>query len=244
MAAITTGYEEKLKRSGGEDYKGRPIFAPPGLHEHLEALAARWFPPGARLLDLGAGSGALALRLSDCGFRVECADAMPSDFLQTLGLRTHRIDFNQRFAGELDGPFDGIVSSEVIEHLENSRQFLREVRASLAPGGRAILTTPNIGSVTSKARFVRYGSFDWFTPPDREALGHISPIAPGLLADAALAAGLCVKRIEGFGPIDWGVGNWPSQRLLLALLRLVSRGSGDPPECTLVAILERPVHLN
>lgn len=241
MATITTGYETKLERAEGESYRGRPIFAPTGLHEFLGRQAEKWFQAGSRLLDLGAGSGALALRLSDGGFKVECADAMPSDSLTELGLRTYQFDFNVPFASELDGTFESIVSSEVIEHLENPRQFLRQIRASLSPGGRAILTTPNINSVTSKARFARFGHFDWFTPSEREALGHISPVSPGLLADAARAAGLEVKHMGGFGPVDWGVGRWPSQRVLVALLRWVARNSGDPPENTLVAMLERPV---
>ena len=42
-----------------------------------------------------------------------------------------------------DGAFDLVVAFEVIEHLENWREFLREVRRVLAPAGQFIVSTPN-----------------------------------------------------------------------------------------------------
>ncbi len=42
-----------------------------------------------------------------------------------------------------DGAFDLVVAFEVIEHLEDWRDFLREVRRVLAPAGQFIVSTPN-----------------------------------------------------------------------------------------------------
>lgn len=43
-----------------------------------------------------------------------------------------------------DNRFDTIVSFQVIEHIRNDREFLKELYRLLRPGGVALVTTPNI----------------------------------------------------------------------------------------------------
>src|SRR5690606_15540262 len=40
--------------------------------------------------------------------------------------------------------FDTVVSFQVIEHIQDDRLFLQEIYRVLKPGGRAIISTPNI----------------------------------------------------------------------------------------------------
>ncbi len=42
-----------------------------------------------------------------------------------------------------DNSFNLVLSFQVIEHIEDDRLFLKEIRRVLRPGGRALLTTPN-----------------------------------------------------------------------------------------------------
>lgn len=42
-----------------------------------------------------------------------------------------------------DDAFDFVISFQVIEHIPRDREFVREVRRVLRPGGRFIVTTPN-----------------------------------------------------------------------------------------------------
>ena len=54
--------------------------------------------------------------------------------------------FDQASCGSLpdpDGSFDLVVAFEVIEHLEDWREFLLQVRRVLAPNGQFIVSTPN-----------------------------------------------------------------------------------------------------
>jgi SAM-dependent methyltransferase len=44
---------------------------------------------------------------------------------------------------ELDERFDSITAGEIIEHLDNPRQFLADCYQILKPGGRLIISTPN-----------------------------------------------------------------------------------------------------
>lgn len=43
-----------------------------------------------------------------------------------------------------DNTFDTIVSFQVIEHIKDDKTFLEEIYRVLKPGGKAIITTPNI----------------------------------------------------------------------------------------------------
>ena len=47
----------------------------------------------------------------------------------------------------LDEPVDCIIAGELIEHLNDVGSFLRSASQCLRPGGRLIITTPNIASV-------------------------------------------------------------------------------------------------
>jgi len=128
----------------------RTVRALPGTHKLVVATALRHAGPGRRALDLGAGSGALAERLQDAGFRVIAADI---DKYFELGSEFHQIDLNDpTFDRRFDPGFDVITSVEVIEHLENPTAFLRSIERLLKPNGVAILTTPNVENVAARIK--------------------------------------------------------------------------------------------
>ena len=56
-----------------------------------------------------------------------------------------------------DASFDAIISTEVIEHLENPRAAFREFSRLVRPGGRLLLTTPNQESIRSLASLIVRG---------------------------------------------------------------------------------------
>jgi 2-polyprenyl-3-methyl-5-hydroxy-6-metoxy-1,4-benzoquinol methylase len=151
-----------------------------GLHQFLMAGALQpLLRPGARAVDLGAGSGALADRLLELGVDVTAADVNPSGY----GARTPfvEVDLNEPdFASRLGVErFDLVTSVEVIEHLESPVGFLRNVRRLLAPQGAAVLTTPNVENLPARVKFLltaRLRMMDGAGDPT-----HISPIFFDLL---------------------------------------------------------------
>ncbi len=103
-----------------------------------------------RLLDLGSGQGNLIRRLSasDRFETLTAADiiARPAGLPDEIAYV--RADMDSSIP--LDShSFDTIVCAEVIEHLENPRLLLREISRLLAPGGLALVTTPNCENIRS-----------------------------------------------------------------------------------------------
>jgi SAM-dependent methyltransferase len=50
--------------------------------------------------------------------------------------------------------FDGVFAGEIIEHLFEPIEFLRECRRVLAPGGAIVVTTPNLATLQDRVRFL------------------------------------------------------------------------------------------
>lgn len=205
----------------------RLVRALPGTHEQVVEIAQRYAAPAARVLDLGAGSGALAERLQAAGFQVTAADLesyfeLPSEFVQ--------LNFDDpQFDRNLTERFDVITSVEVIEHLENPAGFLRSVRRLLKENGVAILTTPNVENVPARLKFLRSGDV---RAMDKNAPEHITPIHLDLFVRQILPR-TELKLVEHF---THPKGDFPltGRRFLVPFLRALvpfMKGSALTGDC-------------
>jgi SAM-dependent methyltransferase len=114
--------------------------------ERLVLWALRkFFPRATSVLDLGCGSGAMSEAVSASSSAVR---ALGCDcYLRSLvwarrhrpGLRLVSADARRLPAR---GGFDAILALDVIEHLDDDEEALREMRLALAPGGGLVLTVP------------------------------------------------------------------------------------------------------
>jgi SAM-dependent methyltransferase len=117
-------------------------------HEHLAryAFAAR-LARRKRVLDAGCGAGYGAAEMSRVASSVVGVDVAEEAIRYSL--EHYSVD-NLRFARASSAQlpfaaaaFDLVVAFEVIEHLNDWREFLQEVRRVLAPGGQCVISTPN-----------------------------------------------------------------------------------------------------
>jgi SAM-dependent methyltransferase len=101
---------------------------------------------GARVLDIGAGSGFIANALSELvgpEGEVHAVDVLDQRLISE-GYEFQRVDCTT--LPFESGTFDVVLSNHVIEHVgirPVQRHHLREIRRVLAPGGVAYLAVPN-----------------------------------------------------------------------------------------------------
>ncbi len=199
---------------------------------------------GSRLLEIGSGTGNLTRQLVPRD-RYVASDVNPL-YLHTLEnltadrpyLTAQYTDVTElRSYPKVEGGFDTVVCLNVIEHVDDDRGSLENIRAVLADEGRAIVLVP--------CGPWNFGTLD-------EVLGHKRRYTPESLRRLAAEAGFEVKELvrfnrvsslpwflngrilrrRHFGLLQIKMVNW-----LTPLFRLLDRVLPLPP-LSLIAVME------
>jgi methionine biosynthesis protein MetW len=122
---------------------------------------------GRTVLDVGCGNGYLAAAVAKRDFQVtgvERAGGYTADFPESVGLI--EADLDQGLPA-LYAQFDYVICADIIEHLREPANLLRELRAVVKPGGCLVASLPNSGHIyfrfqVALGRFPRHdqGLFD------------------------------------------------------------------------------------
>jgi SAM-dependent methyltransferase len=102
-----------------------------------------------------------------------------------------------------DGYFDLVLATEIIEHMTHDPMWmLLESRRVLADGGYLLISTPNVGSVTSAAKTLDgrdnpqiFFLYERPGPDGRTEIGHMREYTVHELGEAVKAAGFEVERL-------------------------------------------------
>lgn len=101
------------------------------------------------ILDLGCGSGTYTAMFAEhTGSRHIVGLDIDSDalrFAKKKGIEVLKADLDSPLPFP-DGAFKTVVSSQVIEHLQNPDSYAREIHRVLAPDGYAVIATENLAA--------------------------------------------------------------------------------------------------
>ncbi|MDP3773001.1 MAG: methyltransferase domain-containing protein [Gemmatimonadales bacterium] len=176
---------------------GIPLNASPQTHAKVLSWFGQW--RRGRVFDCPAGAGALAQELAAMGFVVVAGDLdrRPG---REVGARRLCADLS-RTLPFADASFDYVACVEGIEHLERPVDALREMRRVLRPGGRLVLTTPNVLHLASRVRMLLTGFWSSAPRPFDPAeaitgLEHIMLLTYPILAYFLSRTGFAIERLE------------------------------------------------
>jgi SAM-dependent methyltransferase len=210
--------------------------------ENIERLLAA-AAPGGKLLDLGCDDGSRTHAFAGAAGASEVHGLElieeRAKIAEKRGVRIEIADLNECFPYS-DGTFDVVVSNQVLEHLWNVGNFLRETCRVLRPGGIVVASTENLASWHNVFALL----FGWqpfsTTNVAREQLGLGNPLAlhrgdgmgePGWehvqvfayrgLGELFESHGFVVERIEGAGyyPLPSVVGRHEPRHAAFLTLR-------------------------
>lgn len=106
----------------------------------LEVIKA-YLTPGAKVLEIGGGTGIQAKLLDEQGFNVVSIDLPRSQY--ALDRVFSVIDYDGEHIPFGDRTFDVVLSSNVLEHVENLPALQNEIRRVLRPEGYCVHIMPS-----------------------------------------------------------------------------------------------------
>lgn len=181
--------EAELERYYSQEYRADYQLAgrePPKFHRVRSMREAKarierlkpFLKPGARVLDIGSGSGEFLLLAQELGcdvLGIEPGADYAAFSQKAYGVQVLSSGWSQ--AGLADETFDVITSHHVVEHLREPVAALRTFSRWLKPTGHAYLSVPDMRPNT-KPTFERFH------------FAHVYGFTPQTLQAACLVAGL------------------------------------------------------
>ena len=160
--------------------------------------------PGTRVLDVGCGNGFLCGEFLKRGCEVVGTDLSPQGI--DLARKTYHNGRFELLAADTEvlqqlgePPFDIVISTEVVEHLDAPRAWAKACFEALKPGGRFICTTPYHGYFKN-LMISLLGKWDTHANPLWEG-GHIKLWSKRTLSRLLREAGFRTLEFRGAGRI-------------------------------------------
>ena len=162
-----------------------------------------------KILDVGCGGGIICEPLARLGAKVTGIDFAPNNISAAkIHSKKNKLKINYIHKdvekSKLDGKFDLILMFEVLEHLDNWKKTIKNIKKNLNKNGLIIISTINrnllsklfaINLAENILNWIPKGTHDWN-----------KFIKPNELNKLFFKSGLKVKDTKGFvfNPISWG----------------------------------------
>lgn len=156
------------------------------LREHcVWDMSNHWVP--GRFLEMGAGTGGMTRLFLERGFKGACHDlSKDSRDQMRRNLLDHAasIEVVDHVEELSESSFEYLLAFEVLEHIPDDQEVLRQWSRYLRPGGRLIVSVP--------AHQRKYGRSD-------SLVGHVRRYEKQQLRELLVATGYCNIRIVNYG---------------------------------------------
>lgn len=186
-----------------------------GSYNRPDALieAVKRLPRHVRILEVGSGGGFLGRELADLGFTdIVLTDVTESATLQA-SIRVPEalvVLADGEHLSFADGAFDVVISSDVIEHLQDPGRHIDEVRRLLTPHGLYFCKTPN--RLMAEAFYRLAGLHD-------SHVWHPSMFSPAELREALEERGFEVRFLSPKHLTNAQLAKLPASRVTKPLAR-------------------------
>ena len=152
------------------------------LHNRiLDVFSANDIPKDAKILDIWCGNWNFLNKLHKKWYLhlYGCDGFIENEKMLNIA-QFKKQNLNEKLSYE-DKYFDYVILTEVIEHLENPNDLLKEIHRVLKSGWFLLLSTPNVHTLVSRLLFLFTGKMFQFTKKDVKFTvfpGHIAPFFP------------------------------------------------------------------
>ncbi len=228
--------------TGERLHKGSSLFGVDLARHRAPYVHALSRAGSGRVLDLGCGSGYGTAELADSLPRIVGLDRVPPDEAS----KRQNIDWvraDLRGNPLVPQSFELIISFQVIEHLEDPSVYLESIAHLLAPGGVALITTPNL--LTSdkinpfhvheyESEELRKTVAPYFDSVEMKGIGLSERVAPYF--EERLARIEKIMRIDPLGLrnlLPQGLLHWLFAKGALLVRRGIQEGDQGMPDATI-----------
>ena len=184
-------------------------------------------PQGARVLEIGCGTGELLVALRERGAQVMGIE--PNAAAVATGQKTYGLHIEHGMLDDIPlepGQFDLVLMKYALEHVHSPRETLTAIQKLLKTDGRAVFWVPNSESADARLFGVWWRGLD--------APRHLYIFTPLTMRELIESAGMQLSRIT-YSPVpnDWagsfefwlcdhglpvGIGRWFGVESPLAML--------------------------
>ncbi|MFT5498369.1 MAG: 2-polyprenyl-3-methyl-5-hydroxy-6-metoxy-1,4-benzoquinol methylase [Kiritimatiellia bacterium] len=184
--------------------------------------------PESKVLEVGCGTGIFTEMVAESGAHILAVDISPEllDVARARGVNPEQVEFVCKGFEDavVDGPFDAVVGSSVLHHLDVEAS-MRKIHELLKPGGWMSFCEPNmmnphiamiknikwigrrLGESPDETAFIRWklaGLLEsiGFTEVCITPFDFLPPITPTPLIPLVKAVGTCVEALPGLREIS------------------------------------------
>jgi SAM-dependent methyltransferase len=164
-------------------------------------LGKKYFSPGAKFLDIGSLFGYVCLGYQQIGYQSYGLDLAKyvkqfASRFASWSIDNRSCDLTSENLPFADQEFDLILASEILEHFRfHPARFFAEVARVLKPGGRLIITTPNLIRLNNVIKLLLGRSINWDIADQYWDGTHAREFTAAEIAQLAKQTGLAVETV-------------------------------------------------